>query len=162
MEPNAHLEWKVPYRPGTLEARGWKAGKPHTTKIETTGDPSRIELSPDRSAINADGEDVSVVTVTVLDSLGREVPDAVNLIRFEIEGAGKIIGLGNGDPSSHEPDKCLDGGWKRRLFNGKCQLIVQALRTPGIINLRASSDGLNPAIVKIDLDTSQPRPSVGD
>ncbi|MBK8346089.1 MAG: hypothetical protein IPL08_00095 [Saprospiraceae bacterium] len=42
-----------------------------------------------------------------------------------IGGAGKIIGVGNGDPSSHEPDKCADGAWQRRLFNGHCQVIVQ-------------------------------------
>lgn len=92
VEPNSHLEWKVLYKPGTLEARGWRNGKLLIAKVEATDTAATIQLTPDRSSINADGEDVSVITVTALDSRNREVPDADNLIRFEIEGTGKIIG----------------------------------------------------------------------
>ena len=74
------------------------------TKVETTGDATRLELTPDRKTINADGQDVSVFTVSTVDAQGRLVPVAQNKIRFGIEGAGSIIGVGNGDPSSHEPD----------------------------------------------------------
>ena len=142
MERNSHLEWKVPYEPGTLEARGVRDGQILTAKEETTGAPTTIQLSPDRDEILADGEDVSVVNVSVLDALGREVPTADNKIQFEVAGSGKAIGVGNGDPSSHEADKYLNGGWQRSLFNGKCQLIVQSIRLPGKIEIRASSDGL--------------------
>ena len=55
------------------------------------------------------------------------------MIRFSIKGNGKIIGVGNGDPSSHKPDKCVDGAWRRALFNGKCQVIVQAGTQPDLI-----------------------------
>ena len=74
------------------------------TKVETTGDATQIQLTPDRKAINADGEDVAVFTVSALDAQGRAVPVAQNKINFSIEGAGEILGVGNGDPSCHEPD----------------------------------------------------------
>jgi beta-galactosidase len=74
------------------------------TKVETTGDPAAVQLTPDRATINADGEDVSVFTVAVTDGQGRVVPTAGNKINFEVAGPGKILGVGNGDPSCHEPD----------------------------------------------------------
>ena len=73
-------------------------------KIETTSEATTLQLTPNRSTINADGEDVSVFTVSALDAQGRPVPIAQNKINFEISGAGKILGVGNGDPSSHEAD----------------------------------------------------------
>jgi beta-galactosidase len=76
--------------------------------------------------IKADGNDVSVINVTVSDNKGREVPDAMNLIQFALVGEARILGVGNGDPSSHEADNCLDGNWKRSLFNGKCQIILKS------------------------------------
>jgi beta-galactosidase len=106
MQPNSKLSWQVTYAPGTLSAKGYDAAGQVTaqTKIETTGDASQIQLTPDRQTINADGEDVSVLTVTALDAQGRVVPVAMNKINFAIDGPGKIIGVGNGDPSCHEPD----------------------------------------------------------
>ncbi len=106
MKPNSKLSWQVTYAPGTLSAKGFDdAGKVIAeTKVETTGDASAVQLTPDRTTINADGEDVSVITVAVTDAQGRVVPVAGNKINFTIEGAGKIIGVGNGDPSCHEPD----------------------------------------------------------
>lgn len=162
MEPNSHLEWKVPYKPGTLEARGWRQGKVLTTKVETTGDPVSIQLSPDHASIHADGEDVCAVDVPVLDPQGREVPIADNLIRFEVNDKARIIGVGNGNPSSHEPDKYLDGHYQRRLFNGKCQVIVQSTRDHGSIVLNAFSDGLKAATITIVAQPSQPRPFVAE
>jgi beta-galactosidase len=109
MPKNLHLQWSVKYAPGTLEARAYKGGQQIATdKVETTGAAAVVQLSPDRSAINADGEDVSIITVAVRDGQGRTVPLAENLINFELTGPGKIIGVGNGDPSSHEPDVYVD------------------------------------------------------
>ncbi|MBC7652672.1 MAG: glycosyl hydrolase 53 family protein, partial [Deinococcales bacterium] len=68
--------------------------------------------------------------------------DADNLIKFSIKGGGKIIGVGNGDPSSHEPDKCAEGLWQRTLFSGKCQVIVQAGDKPDMIQFEATATGL--------------------
>ena len=109
MTNDSELRWKVKYAPGTLSAKGYyKNGKPMAeTKVETTGAPAAVQLTPDRSTINADGEDVSVFTVAVTDAQGRVVPVAVDLIHFELSGPGKILGVGNGDPSCHEPDVYL-------------------------------------------------------
>ena len=109
MPRNSHLRWKVKYAPGTLSAKGFKAGQVVAEdKVETTGAPAALKLSPDRPAIHADGEDVSVVTVAIMDAQGRCVPVADNLIRFELSGPGRILGVGNGDPSCHEPDTYVD------------------------------------------------------
>ena len=108
MGKNSHLKWKVKYAPGVLSAKGFNGGKfVAETKVETTGEPAAVRLTPDRSNINADGEDVSVFTVAVTDTQGLVVPTAGNKIHFELSGAGKILGVGNGDPSCHEPDVYL-------------------------------------------------------
>jgi len=137
-----HLQWNVKFEPGKLEAIAYKKGKKLTAKIETTGNPVNVVLTPYKTTMLADGKDATVMNVTVVDDQGREIPDADNMIYFSIEGDGKIIGVGNGDPSSHEPDKCIDGMWQRRLFNGKCQVILQSGTKPGIIKFEASAKGL--------------------
>ena len=106
MKPNSKLSWHVKYAPGTLSAKGFDdAGKVIAeTKWRPPGTPRKSNSLPDRKTINADGEDVAVFTVSALDAQGRVVPVAQNKINFAIEGAGKIIGVGNGDPSCHEPD----------------------------------------------------------
>lgn len=109
MPKNSHLEWSVNYESGILTARGYKYGKEIITdQIKTTGDPAIIKLVSLREIINADGEDISVITVEVHDSKGQFVPIAGNEILFSIQGPGKIIGVGNGDPSSHEPDRYFE------------------------------------------------------
>ena len=85
---------------------------------------------------------VSVINVSFVDKDGKEVPDTNNMIYFSITGDAKIIGVGNGDPSSHEADKCDDGMWQRSAFNGKCQVIIQAGKTAGSIELEAKANGL--------------------
>jgi beta-galactosidase len=116
--------------------------KETTKRVQTTGLPVEVVVTPYKTTILADGKDAAVLNLTVLDREGREVPDADNMIHFEMEGPGKIIGVGNGDPSSHEPDKCPDGAWQRRLFNGKCQVIIQAGTKPGMIKFNAKATGL--------------------
>lgn len=142
MPRNSHLKWAVNYEPGKLEAVAYKKGKWLTRKVETTGLPFEVVVTPYKTTILADGKDATVLNITVLDREGREVPDADNLIKFSIEGPGKIIGTGNGDPSSHEPDKCADGAWQRTLFNGKCQVIIQSGVQPGMIKFDAKATGL--------------------
>lgn len=144
MPRNRHLEWEVAYVPGTIEAVGYRNGKRISAKHITTDEAYSIHLVADRTAIHADGKDVSIINVIVKDKKGREVPDANNLIEFSLKGNGKILGVGNGDPSSHEPDQHTDGKWKRKLFSGKCQLIVQSTTRAGSIELEASGSGLVP------------------
>ena len=94
--------------------------------METTGEPAAIQLEPDHAIINADGEDVSVVSISVTDAQNRVVPLATNLIHFELSGPGKIIGVGNGDPTCHEPDVFVhpdvriiseNDGWRYKIIS---------------------------------------------
>lgn len=142
MPRNSHLVWPVQYAPGTLEAVAYKQGKKITAKVETTGAPAEVVLTPYKTTMLADGSDATIMNVSIIDSEGREVPTANNMIRFSINGPGRIIGVGNGDPSSHEPDQCMDGAWQRSAFNGKCQVIVQSTKQPGVIQFEASAAGL--------------------
>jgi beta-galactosidase len=142
MPRNSHLQWSVPYEAGRLEAIAYKKGKKITTSLETSGEPAEVVITPYKTTMLANGKDATVINVSVIDKQGREVPDADNLIQFTLKGDAKIIGVGNGDPSSHEPDKILEGGWQRSAFNGKCQVIVQSGKTPSHIKFKASSKGL--------------------
>jgi beta-galactosidase len=149
MPRNRHLQWSVPYRAGILSAVGTKQGRTIRTQVQTTDVPNVIELSTERTIVLADGCDAAVINVTVKDTHGREVPDADNLVRFSLQGDARLIGVGNGDPSSHEADQCAPGAWQRSLFNGKCQVIIQAGKTAGAIRLDATSDGLRPAVATL-------------
>jgi beta-galactosidase len=139
--PLTHLEWTVKYEPGVLEARGAKDGKiVLVEKRETTGEPQSIKLTPDRTEINADGEDVAILRVEVLDKNGRAIPTADNMISFKVSGEGALIGVGNGDPNCQESDKDP----KRSLFNGLAQVIVQASKIPGTITVEAYTEDWPP------------------
>jgi len=157
-----HLEWKVKYEPGVIEARGTKDGKVVLTeKRETTGPTVAIRLTADRTQIDADGEDVAILTVEALDKEGRPVPTAGNLIGFKVSGAGSLIGVGNGDPNCQESDKEP----RRSLFNGLAQVIVQSTRRPGEIHIEAVKEGwdgpeLTGAKAVISTKKVEPRPSV--
>jgi beta-galactosidase len=159
---NSHLEWKVPYAEGVLEARGTKNGQAIlTVRRETTAEPARLVLRPDRASISADGEDVSVIAVEVADANGRMVPIASNKVTFGLAGPGRLIGVGNGDPSCHEPDKPgSPTEAARSAFNGLCMAIVQASKQAGEIRLEASSAGLQSASTVIAAQAATPRPSV--
>jgi beta-galactosidase len=135
--PLDHLEWKVKYEPGAIEARGSKHGKVVLTeRRETTGKAATIKLTADRMEIDADGEDVAMLRVEVLDDAGRSVPTADNQISFKVSGEGALIGVGNGDPNCEESDKEPE----RSLFNGLAQAIVQATRAPGTIVVEAFTE----------------------
>ncbi len=165
VQKDAHLAWKVPYAPGTLEARGTKAGQPPIiVRRETTGEASSIQLVPDRPRLSATGEDVSVVEVRIVDPNGRVVPTAGHEVTFKVSGEGRLIGLGNGDPSSHEADRVPPGTeavWKRRAFNGLCMALVQATRHAGEVHVEASSPGLTGTTVAIASAGATPRPLLG-
>jgi beta-galactosidase len=162
VERNSHLQWKVKYAPGVLEARGSKAGKVvFTDRRETTGEPAKIVLLPDRKEVAADGEDVVVTAAQVVDLQGRIVPVATNQISFKIAGPARLIGVGNGDPSCHEPDKPASPVVANRsAFNGLSMALVQALKQPGEIRVEASSPGLESARVAIQAEPAILRPAV--
>ena len=138
MPRNGHLEWPVVYQPGTLEARGYRGGHiVATARVETTGVAARLVLTPDRPIVRADGRDVAVFTISAVDDKGRPVPTAGNFVQLTVTG-GRILGVGNGDPACHEPDRAES----RSLFNGLAQTIVQVGTQPGPLVLTARSDGL--------------------
>lgn len=143
---NRHLEWSVPFAPGVLEARGWKDGRlVSRVRRETVGPATRIELTADRVRLSSDGEDVAMVTARALDARGGPAPLADDLVVFEIDGPARVIGVGNGDPVSHEADRAS----RRRLFNGLAQAIVQTDRRDGPIRLTARAEGLRPATLEL-------------
>lgn len=158
VEPLTHLAWDVKYEPGVIEARGMKDGKVvMTTKRETTGAPETIRLSADRSEIDADGEDIAIVRVEVLDSAGRPVPTADNLIKFKITGVGILLGVGNGDPNCQESEQKP----MRSLFNGLAQVIVQGTNKPGAIVVEAYTEdfpGPKLPTARLSISTRKVRP----
>ena len=151
-------EWEVPYAPGKLEAVARKDGREIArTVVETTGEVVALKLVPDRDSLAGDGADTQPVTVCAVDAQGREVPTANLPVTFEITGPGAIIGHGNGDNTSHEPEK----GNHRCLFNGLAQVIVQSQRDQaGTIVLTAKADGVKSAEVRIETRAVAPLPAV--
>ena len=156
MEKNGHLDWNVTYQPGTLVAKGFTRGKPSISEqIATTDVPAKVILISDRMVLNADGEDVAVITVQLEDTKNRIVPTANNEVAFILSGPGKIIGVGSGDPASHDPEQFVENSsnpgpqWKRKTFNGLAQIIVKTTTQTGNITLTANSDGMAPAFLSL-------------
>jgi beta-galactosidase len=143
-----HLEWKVPYQAGILQASGKRNGQVACSpKIYTTGDPQRIELSllmndfvekDEIAPLRADGKDIVVIKASVVDQAGHVVPTADNKIDFSVSGPGKIIGVGNGNIASHEANKAEF----RKAYNGLCVVIVQSTLEAGKIIIGANSSDL--------------------
>lgn len=154
-EQYGRMKWNVIYRPGKIEARGYKNGKHVASDIhETTGRPATISISPDCQTIDADASGLAIINIALTDSKGRVVPTADNHIQFTVDGPGRIIGTGNGNPSSTEPDKANS----RKAFNGYCQVLLQSTGEPGKISFTASSQGLRPSTIVI---TGEKRESPG-
>lgn len=140
-------EWNVEYESGELYAVGYRNGeKVAETSVKTTGKPCRIKLECDRDFVWGECMDTLIVNVSVVDENGLEVPTADNEIHFSCEGA-KLIGVGNGDPNSHESDKDS----KRRLFNGLCQAIFEQTDGSKAIKVTAESDGLEKCEVVVSV-----------
>ena len=153
MTRNGHLKWKATYQPGRVVATGYKNGKRLLTEtIETTKPAAKIELKADRQTIAADGRDVSVVTVEVQDAKGRIVPDACPLLTFSLQGDGRILGAGNGDPSFLGEDHPRDLDCRQfsiPAFNGLAQVLIQSSQTPGVVNLSCSASQLKSGSLSI-------------
>jgi beta-galactosidase len=139
--------WQVPYQPGKLKAVGYKGKKQIAiSELQTAKEPTQIKLSADRTQIQANGQDLSYITVELTDADGIRNPKANNLVEFEIEGPGTIIGVGNANPISLESYELP----KRKAWQGKCMVIVKSQQKTGEILLKASSNGLKGAEVKIN------------
>ena len=157
MKKDSHLAWNVKYAPGTIEARGYKDGKlVMTTKRETTGAAAKLVMTADRGEISADGEDVAMFAVEVHDAQGRVVPVTDNEVTFRVSGSGKLIGVGNGDPTDHGSDK----GTSRKAFGGLCMAVIQSEKHAGSITVEASAPGLTGSSVTIAAKSATLRPQV--
>ncbi|WP_210463665.1 beta-galactosidase GalB [Rufibacter roseolus] len=143
-----HVMWRLPFQPGTLRAVSRAGGKEVLSKeIKTAGAPAKIVLEADRTQISADGKDLSFVTVKIMDKDGNLVPRADNLVHFSIDGKATIAGVDNGLQTSMESFKANH----RKAFNGLCLAILQAQEEVGTVKLTATSEGLAPATVTIQL-----------
>lgn len=146
MPKNGHLKWQAVYQPGKVVAIGYKNGKRMLTKqVETTKSAYKIVMKTDRQTISADGRDVAVVTVEVQDAKGRIVPDACPMLTFKLAGDGRILGVGNGDPSylgadhPHHND-CHE--FSIPAFNGLAQVIIQSSRHSSALQLSGEANKL--------------------
>jgi beta-galactosidase len=134
-----HVQWKVPYEPGTLKAVSRKNGKIKVTKtINTAGKPARLELVPDKKILHADGKDLAFITVRIVDEKGNLVPEANNQLFFTITGEGKLAGADNGYQASMESFKAAS----HKAYNGLCLMIVQGAEKKGVIRCTVKSPGL--------------------
>ncbi len=143
-----HLQWNVTYSPGYIKAIGKNSnGDTKEVIINTADKPAKIKLEADRNLIKADGKDLSFITVSVLDKNDNIVPYADNLIHFKASELVTIAGVDNGNQVSHESFKAN----KRKAFNGKCLLIIQSKSKKGKVSIEATSEGLTPAIIELEL-----------
>ncbi|OQP38776.1 glycoside hydrolase [Niastella yeongjuensis] len=143
-----HVQWRVKYEPGTLKAVSRKNGKIVSTKtINTTGEPAKLEIVPDKRILHADGKDLSFITVRIVDKNGNLVPAADNKITIEIVGMGALAGMDNGYPASMESFKAAS----HKAYNGLCLAIIQSKAAAGSIQVKFTSPGLPP--VNIVLQT---------
>ncbi len=154
MPKNGHLKWKATYKPGKVVAVGYKNGKRIMTQtIETTKPAAKVVLTSDRTLIAADGRDVAVITVEVQDAKGRVVPDACQMLTISLVGDGRILGVGNGDPSYLGADHPKEKDCKQfriPAFNGLAQIILQSGSTASDIVLTVAADGLKAGNVIIN------------
>jgi beta-galactosidase len=125
-----------------------------TAKRETAGPAAKLALTVDRKEISADGEDVAMFAVEVQDAQGRPVATADNQVSYRVSGQGKVIGVGNGDPTNHESDKASS----RKAFSGLCMALVQSTKTAGNITVEATSPGLTAASATISAKAVKLRP----
>ena len=140
--------WNVPYQSGELKAIGYQGKKQVNTAImQTANEPTQIKLAADRNEIKADGQDLSYITVELLDIKGIKNPKAVNLVKFEIEGPGTIVGVGNANPVSLESNQQP----QRKAWQGRCMVIVKSENKEGNVKLKATADGLAPASIQINI-----------
>lgn len=154
VERNGQASWKVRYQPGVIEVHGRHAARAGMLidRRETTGAPAKLVLTADKPSLIADGEDTIVVACEVQDAQGRVVPTAMNEVQFNVSGPARIIGVGNGDPSSHEPDRST----KRSAFNGLCMVLVQSKGGNDVVTVEAQARGLETASYGVGT-TGRPR-----
>jgi beta-galactosidase len=145
--------WQVPYEAGVLKAVGYIDSKQVTSsELKTSGDALQIKLSADRTKIKATAQDLSYITVELLDANGVRNPKAENLVHFNIEGEGNIVAVASSNPMSTESFSAGSEGQQgqRKAWKGKCLVVIKSTQKAGKIILKASAEGLKPATVVIN------------
>ena len=138
--------FKVPFEPGVLRVVGHFAdGSECSEVLHTPSDPAAVVLTSDKETLLADGRDIAFVEISTVDVNGIPVGNARNLIRVEVSGAGRLVGLDNGDSTDYDSYK----GDNRRLFSGKLLAMVESTLEPGEITVRAYSEGLENAELRL-------------
>jgi beta-galactosidase len=154
------VTFDVPYEPGRLEARASNGGSEVARfAVETTGAPAAIRLIPDRESMAGDGNDAEPVSVEIVDAQGRVVPTADLPVSFSVSGPATIIGLNNGDPNNHEPEK----GSQHSTYRGLAQVIVQSKPGgSGTFTLHAASPGLTAGDASVNVIAVLEPPAVAE
>jgi beta-galactosidase len=154
------VTFDVPYEAGKLEARASNGGKEVARfAVETTGASASIRLIPDRESMAGDGKDAQPVTVEIVDAQGRVVPTADLPVSFSVSGPATIIGLNNGDPNNHEPEK----GSQHSTYRGLAQVIVESnLGGVGTFTLHAASPGLAAGDASVNVIAAPEPPAVAE
>lgn len=138
--------FKVPFEPGVLRVVGHFAdGSECSEVLHTPADPAAVVLTSDKETLLADGRDIAFVEISTVDVNGIPVDNARNRIRVEVSGAGRLVGLDNGDSTDYDSYK----GDNRRLFSGKLLAMVESTLEPGEITVRAYSEGLENAELRL-------------
>ena len=138
--------FSVPYRPGTLRAVGIENGQEvEAQELATAGEASQIRLTADRNILTADGQDLSFVTVEIVDKDGRTVPNADNLLTFEVKGAGVIAAVGNANLKDND---CYIAH-TRRAWKGRAIVVLKSMRKSGTIKLKVTAPELRSASLNI-------------
>jgi beta-galactosidase len=139
--------WVVPYHSGVLKAVGYSGGKQVTTsELRSAGPPTKIKMTPDRARIAADGQDLSYITVELVDNYGVRNAIAENLIKFKVAGPGEIVAVANANPMSTESYQQP----QRKAWQGRCLVVIRSAKRAGKITLTASANGLRPAAAVIE------------
>jgi beta-galactosidase len=143
-----NLSWDVPYVPGTLKAVAKTNGEIVAEQIiETASKAAKIQILADNKIFSADSESCVHLEINILDEKGNFVPNAENLIRFKITGPATNIGVDNGDPLDLASTKIN----QRKVFNGKCLMILQSQQKEGGITVEVSSDGLESSLIELNV-----------
>jgi len=138
--------FSIPFTPGTLKAVGVSGDRAVAESIlASAGKPVKLRLAADRTVVQADGQDLSFITVEALDAEGRFQPDADQEVQFAIGGPGAIAAVGNGDGE----DSASYQGDRRKLFQGRALVVVRTSRQPGAITVSAKTQGLEDGSVTI-------------
>ncbi len=149
--------FSVPYKPGTLKVIGMRNNRAVAESVLTTaGNATKLRLTPDRTTIHADGQDLSFVTVEAVDEDGRPQPHTEQEVQFSVDGPGNIAAAGNGDgqdPASYQETR-------HKLYQGRALVVIRSSKRAGPVTLTAITPGLANGVAMIQAQAVEPRPEL--